>query len=117
MNTTHARLEAFIRHATGMSTNRPLKPTDRLESDLDITGDDADDFMGAFFDQFSVEPGDYRFDRYFSEEGFNPFAIALLLFSKKARQRYEKEPLTVAMLEHAIELGVWDSRKLAGRDS
>jgi hypothetical protein len=30
-------------------------------------------------------------------------------FSRKIRQRYEKTPLTVGMLERAIELGVWET--------
>jgi hypothetical protein len=47
------------------------------------------------------------------EEGFNLFLIVAMPFSKKLRQRYDKAPSTVGMLEYAIRLGVWDSAKLA----
>ncbi|MFM0069402.1 DUF1493 family protein [Paraburkholderia aspalathi] len=92
---------------------RPLSrhsPSDSLENDLDLTGDEADDFMGKFFEKFKVEPGDYDFRRYFSEEGFNLFATIAMPFFKKKRKKYDKDPLTVAMLERAINSGVWDKK-------
>lgn len=61
-----------------------------------------------------MKPGDYEFARHFSEEGFNLFAILAMPFSSRQRKKYEKAPLTVGMLERAIEFGVWDSKKLAG---
>ncbi|RDJ99634.1 DUF1493 family protein [Paraburkholderia lacunae] len=112
-STTWLELELFIRSETGIRSSKSVKPSDSLENDLDITGDEADDFMGKFFEKFKVEHGDYDFQRYFSEEGFNLFAIIAMPFSKKKREKYDKEPLTVAMLERAIKLGVWDSKKLA----
>lgn len=111
---TWIELETFIRKEAGIRASRPVNRSDRLEDDLDLTGDDADDFMGKFFERFPVKYGDYEFHRYFSEEGFNLFSILLLSFSKKQRKKYEKEALTVGMLEHAIHLGVWDSKRLAG---
>jgi len=36
----------------------------------------------------------------------------LVLVSKRMRKKYEREPLTVAMLQYAIDLGVWDSEHL-----
>jgi hypothetical protein len=112
-NSTWQQLEAFVRREVGIRESRPLKHADRLEDDLDLSGDDADIFMGKFFDRFPVQPGDYDFARYFSEEGFNLFLILAMPFSKKLRQRYDKAPLTVGMLECAIRLGVWDSAELA----
>lgn len=111
---TWIELETFIRKEAGIRASRPVNRSDRLEDDLDLTGDDAGDFMGKFFERFPVKYGDYEFHRYFSEEGFNLFSILLLSFSKKQRKKYEKEALTVGMLEHAIHLGVWDSKRLAG---
>jgi hypothetical protein len=113
MANTWIKLELFVRKEAGLSPKKIVRPTDSLKNDLDLTGDDANDFMAKFFDQFKVEPGDYTFRQYFCEEGFNIIGIVPLLFSKKARKKYDKEPLTLAMLERAIDLGTWDSKKLA----
>jgi hypothetical protein len=116
-NTSWQELEAFVRRESGMRESTPIRHADRLEDDLHLSGDDADIFMGKFFDRFPVQPGDYDFLRYFSEEGLNLFLIFAMLFSRKLRQKYDKESLTVGMLEHAIKLGVWDSAKLASVNS
>ncbi len=111
--TTWIQLESFVRREIGMRPYWPVHRADRLEQDLDVTGDDANDFMRKFFARFPVEPGDYAFDRYFCQAGFKPFELLARPFSRKLRRKYDKQALTVGMLEHAIELGVWDSRRLA----
>ncbi|WP_028218230.1 DUF1493 family protein [Paraburkholderia oxyphila] len=111
---TWMELESFTRTEAGVRASKPVTASDRLEDDLDLTGDDADEFMGKFFERFPVKPGDYEFSRYFSEEGFNLLAILAMPFSRKQQKKYDKQPLTVGMLERAINLGVWDSEKLAG---
>jgi hypothetical protein len=111
--TTWIQLESFVRREIGMRPYWPVHRADRLEQDLDLTGDDASDFMGKFFAHFPVDPGDYAFDRYFRAAGFDPLGRLATLFSRKLRRRYDREPLTVGMLEQAIDLGVWDSRRLA----
>lgn len=85
-NETCLELESLIRDRTGLKTSRPIKPSNRLEDDLGLTGDEADDFMGKFFERFPVQPGDYAFTRYFSEEGFNLFEIVTMPFSKKTAE-------------------------------
>lgn len=110
-----AELETFIRKEVGLPGNVKVKPSDRLEDDLGVTGDDADDFMDAFSKRFNVQPGDFDFNRYFEMEGFSGplFFITNWLHKKWGIKKYEKrEPLTVAMLQHAIHLGVWDSQRL-----
>lgn len=113
-NSVWENLESFVRVEAGISGRKTLTRQLGLESDLDLTGDDADDFMGKFFEKFEVKHGDFQFDRYFCGEGFNPFVILGFLFSAKLRRKYDREPLTLGMLEKAIEIGVWDSRELAG---
>lgn len=110
---TWLALESSIRKEVGVRASRPVSPSDSLEDDLDITGDEADGFMGKFFEHFPVKPGDYEFGRYFPEEGVNLFSILAMPFSKKQRKKYEKASLTVGMLKLVIELGVWDRKKLA----
>jgi hypothetical protein len=111
-NSMWDELEAFVRAETEISKQKPLSRQLSLENDLDLTGDDADDFMGKFFEKFKVDHGDFEFDRYFSPEGFNPFSLLATVFSKKARAKYDKAQLTLGMLEKAIELGAWDSARI-----
>jgi hypothetical protein len=111
-----AELEAFIRKEIGLSPKRALSASDTLEDDLGVTGDDADDFMGAFSTRFNVEPGDFDFHRYFEMEGFSvwPFSIFTnWLHRRWGIKKYDqREPLTVAMLQRAVDLGVWDTERL-----
>jgi len=106
-------LESFVIKQAGVSNKKILTKLITLEDDLDITGDDADDFMGKFFSQFKVDHGDFSLDRYFCGEGFNPFEMIAMIFSKKTRKKYDKEPVTLGMLEAAISAGVWNSEQLA----
>jgi hypothetical protein len=106
------QLESFVRKEAGLAAGQSLNRALGLEIDLDVTGDDADDFMGKFFEKFNVGHGDFEFDRYFSGEGLNFFVIVWMIFSKRARRKYDKEPVTLGMLERAIEIGVWDSKRL-----
>ena len=111
-----AELEAFIRKEIGLSPKKSINLSDTLEDDLGVTGDDADDFMGAFSKRFNVEKGDFDFHRYFEMEGFSvwPFSIFTnWLHRRWGIKKYDqRESLTVAMLQYAIELGIWDSQRL-----
>lgn len=111
-----AELEAFIRKEIGLSSKNQLNPSDTLEDDLGVTGDDADDFMGAFSKRFNVEPGDFDFHRYFEMEGFSvwPFSIFTNWLHKRwgIKKYDQREPLTLAMLQRAIDLGVWETERL-----
>lgn len=82
-----------------------------------MTGDDADEFMGAFAKRFNVESGDFEFLRYFEMEGLSvwPFSILTNWLHRHQRiKKYEKtEPITLGMLQHAIDLGIWDSQRLS----
>jgi hypothetical protein len=113
-NSAWEELEAFVRREVDMARGKTLVRTLSLEIDLNLTGDDADDFMGKYFEKFKVQHGDFEFQRYFSEEGFSLFEIIGMIFSKKMREKYNKKPLTLAMLEKAIQVGVWDSEIIGG---
>ncbi|WP_454757375.1 DUF1493 family protein [Cupriavidus campinensis] len=106
---TLAAVTAFIRQSTGLPEGQRISRTDSLERDLDLTGDEAFDFMEEFLTHFGIERGDYAFQRYFCEEGFSPLEILAMPFSRKLRLKYEKMPLTVGMLERAIESGAWET--------
>lgn len=111
-----AELEAFIRKEVGLSPKKALNPSDTLEDDPGITGDDADEFMGAFSKRFNVKPGDFDFLRYFEMEGFSiwPFSVFTNWLHRRRgiKKHDQREPLTVAMLQQAIDSGVWDTERL-----
>jgi hypothetical protein len=111
-----AELEAFIRREIGLSPKKPLSSSDTLEDDLGVTGDDADNFMSAFSERFNVEPGDFDFHRYFEMEGISVWPFSFLtnwLHRRWGIKKYDRrEPVTVAMLQRAIHLGVWNTERL-----
>ena len=104
-------LEGFLREQIGLYPTDKVTASDRLEEDLHVTGDDAAELMEAFADRFKVANGDFVFQRHFYEEGYNLFSFVDFLFRRK-RPKIEKEPLTVAMLQRAIDLGVWVSQRI-----
>jgi hypothetical protein len=104
-------LEAFLREQIGLYSTDQVNPWDRLEEDLHVSGDDAAELIEAFVKRFKIENGDFTFQRYFFEEGYNLFFFIDCLFRRK-RRNVEKEPLTVAMLQRTIDLGVWDSERI-----
>lgn len=109
-------LQDFIRKQIGLSSKRKLNASESLEDDFGVTGDDADEFMGAFARRFNVESGDFEFLRYFEMEGLGIWPFSILtnwLHRRQGIKKYEKtEPVTVGMLQRAIDLGIWDSQRL-----
>ncbi|GJH03731.1 DUF1493 family protein [Paraburkholderia terrae] len=109
-----AELEAFIRKQVRLPAEKSINPADQLEDDYGVSGDDADDFMHEFGKRFHVRPGDFVLQRYFDMEGISgPLCfITRWLHKKMGIKKYRKEPLTIAMLQRSIDLGVWDSQRL-----
>ncbi|WP_039789250.1 DUF1493 family protein [Herbaspirillum huttiense] len=111
-NITWERFEAWVRKENGTNPKTPLTRDTQLNNDLDVTGDDAVDFMQHFFEEFTVDYGDYSFDRYFVAEGFSPLELLLLLVSKKKRASYDRPPVTLRMLHQAALDGRWNCARL-----
>ena len=105
-------LESFVRTETGISRKAVLTAETRLTDDLDLTGDDAEEFMEKFFIRFRVELGDFQFDRYFVGEGSGLILLLLTLLSRKRREALTRVPLTLGMLLNAAGMGRWESAKL-----
>jgi hypothetical protein len=106
------RLEAWVRQEHGTNPKKPITRDTQLDEDLHVNGDDAVDFMEHFFEEFSIDFGDYNFDHYFVPEGFSPLEIFLLLISKKKRASYDRPPITLGMLYQAALDGRWDCARL-----
>lgn len=87
------------------------RETDLVE-DLGLSGDDADDFMGKYAEEFAVDAGDFDFSAYFPPEGFDPIGIFGRLISGSAKKN-AIQPLTLGMLEKAAQNGVWKTEELA----
>ncbi|AVS76988.1 hypothetical protein C8244_03430 [Paracidovorax avenae] len=109
-----AEIEDFARKESGVSPKKVLNQQTTIEDDLDVTGDDAVEFMGNFFDKFGVDYQEFVFDRYFTEEGLNPFKILLLPFPS-FRKKMRKVPITLEMLAKAVQLKRWDAEKIEGQ--
>lgn len=109
---TWNELEGFVRREAGVSAKKILTKGHAIEGDLDITGDDAVEFMERFFDKFPVQVGDSEFNRYFSGEGFSLIEVVRMAFSRKRREKYDKVPLTLGMLYQAILDGEWSNQRL-----
>ncbi|ADG19961.1 protein of unknown function DUF1493 [Paraburkholderia atlantica] len=112
-----AELEEFLREKIGIPQKIAIKPSSSLEDDFGVTGDDASKLINTFAITFNVQPGDFEFLRYFNMEGFSvwPFSILTryLLKLRGVKDYKNKEPITVGMLQRAIELGVWDSQRVS----
>lgn len=76
-----------------------------LEDDLKITGDDANDFMKSFFNEFDIEIRNFESGTFFGDDGFSLINLSWL-FSRK-KKRSQPTPLTLGHLEKVIELGYW----------
>ncbi|QNB09261.1 DUF1493 family protein [Herbaspirillum frisingense] len=50
------------------SPKKPVTRDTQLNHDLDVTGDDAADFIRHFLDEFSIDHGEYSFDRSWSRK-------------------------------------------------
>ena len=117
-----AELEAFLRGEIAYAKKRVIVPTDRIEEDLKYTGDDAHELMQLFFDRFSVDAGDYEFNRHFEFYSFPTLFGAFFrrCLAKRGVKLYEPEqriPVTVGMLQRAIELGRWNTEQLRWMES
>jgi len=107
-----SELENFVRKEAGVFSNKILNPETSLEDDLDITGDDSDIFMERFFSYFLVDVGDFEIDRYFSGEGGGLLSILAKAVLKKNNGKSDNIPLTLGMLEKAIDLKIWDTKRI-----
>lgn len=75
-----------------------IKKETRIENDLGITGDDAMEFMEAFFETFQVDFSAFRFDDHFSPEACWPWEIF---------KRPPGRQVTVHDLVTVARLGKW----------
>ena len=109
-------MENFVRKESGVFPNKILKPDTSLEDDLDITGDDSVAFMEEFFSYFQVDVGNFNINRYFLGEGGGLLEMLTSGILKKRAGKLNRVPLTLRMLEKAINLKVWNTERIEDTD-
>ncbi len=78
-----------------------------LETELGVTGDDADIFIVAFGKEFNVDVSNFEIGKYFKGEGIDLAGILNFLNRKKSEE-VKQSVLTVGDLESAIIAGKLD---------
>jgi Protein of unknown function (DUF1493) len=96
-------LVRFIADFTGYQKEINLDTS--INCDIKIDGDDASDFIQHIERKYSVDFTGFQFKRYFSEEGFRLFDIAILYNWISGKREYEI--LYVSDLLSAIKRGKW----------
>ncbi len=102
---TEKQVKAFLSEQWSVEPKQLTGQT-RLEHDLGITGDDAEEVMEAFMDQFEVDMSEFKFNRYFGPEvGCNP---AVWLWCRLFMpQLLHSEPVTIDDLVSAAMQRKW----------
>lgn len=107
-------IEGFVRSEVGLGNSMPLSAATRLWEDLGQTGDEADDFMGHFFERFSIDTGDFDFHRYFLMEGEAGLYSLFRRWVLRRPHDLERETITLTMLYRAALERKWDAGQLVG---
>ncbi|WP_260449986.1 DUF1493 family protein [Burkholderia contaminans] len=110
-NVRRDEIEVFVGAEVGLGKSTPLFVATRPWEDLQ-TGDEADDFMGRFFERFSVDAGDFDFHRYFLMEGEGGLYSLFRRWVLQKPHALERESITLAMLYRAAVERKWDARQL-----
>lgn len=95
----YTQLYQFLNDKTGKLIN-DTSPNWRIEKDLGIYGDEAQDFIIRFSDKFNVDVSNFNFKEYFNSEIDSISLFIANIFYKK-----EKKELTINDLKKAIKNG------------
>ncbi|PWU02598.1 MAG: hypothetical protein C5B52_05085 [Bacteroidetes bacterium] len=88
---------------------KKLSRSTTLERDLGITGDEADEFMLAFFKEFNIDYSSFDPSNYFGVEYFDFLGLSKLMLRLKGTKNGQKETkdLTLGDLERVVLAGKW----------
>lgn len=89
-----------------------LERTTKIEKDLKITGDEADEFIIAFGKQFNIDVSNFNIDEYFEPEG-DKILPAIVRFFTGQKKTKNKE-LVLGDLERAVIVGKLDNIVIEG---
>jgi hypothetical protein len=103
---TYENVARLVAKSVGVPFEK-ITPGSDIESDLHTTGDDADELVEQFAQEFGVDISGMDFYRHFSPEVWIPFHASLF----RRRRGYEmcSVPVTVQMLVDAARASRWPS--------
>ncbi|MFK8102492.1 MAG: DUF1493 family protein [Saprospiraceae bacterium] len=104
MNNFFDEILDFVYQERGKYKGELTRNTE-LEHDLGITGDDAHEFMEAFFKKFQIKEKAFDLNKYFEPEGFSLINLKWL-FGKRTAKEIRK-PIRLGHLEKVAESGYW----------
>lgn len=122
MHILSEKLKNFLIYKEKISENE-IQLSTRIVEDLSLDGIDAHYFIEAYAEMFSIKEGDFDFHRYFNDETevlliiptilfvFFRFLIWQLLLGKPVR-KLTTVPVTLAMLQQAIDDGIWNCARI-----
>ncbi|MFT8368561.1 MAG: DUF1493 family protein [Acetobacter papayae] len=116
------KLKEFLIDTEKLSEEE-IQPSTRIAEDLGIDGIDTLYFMDSYFETFPIDVGDFDLRRYSSDETQVLLIIPMILFALfrfliwqllmgKPAIKLTTEPVTLAMLQQAIDDGVWNCARL-----
>jgi len=94
--------------------NIVLKINTRLQEDLGIKGDDADEFIYRFAEAFNVDIANVDLSNYFTGNDFD-FMTPIVRFFKREPVK-KKKPLTLGDLQEAIMIGKLDDSIILNKE-
>jgi hypothetical protein len=94
-----SNLYLFLKEETGYEIN-DTSPNLRIEKDLGIYGDEAEDFIIKFSKEFNIDISNFAFNNYFNLET-DKISLFIFNFFKKT----VRKDLTISDLKKAIEIG------------
>ena len=86
---------------------RKLALSSRLEADLGVTGDDADEFLELFASTFNVCVDWTKVPEYFHYEGMPCLGWLVRFFDKTYKEQGEVKDVTIETLVKSVQLGRW----------
>jgi len=86
--------------------NFPLTRETQLQRDLKIWGDDSDEILIKFSEEFHVDVSQFPIGDYFESEGDKSLSSIVRFFSKRSKQ--PKKVLTIGDLEKSVAAGRLD---------
>jgi hypothetical protein len=99
--------EFVIRHYWNIKSG--LTRETRVSEDLQIEGDDADEFMQKFSEEFKVDLSDFEFEGHFKFEGFDPIGFSRVVRKLRGDKIYKEKALSITLgdLEKSMIAGRW----------
>ncbi|MDR5838689.1 DUF1493 family protein [Caballeronia sp. LZ034LL] len=108
-----AELEAVVLNHGYKAGHQPLLPSDRLDEELEMAPESIEDLLAEYFERFPIDLGDFAYNRYYPFLGIRIPFLTKWLFKRRGLIDYRvAEPLTLGMLQHAIDMGRWDTDEL-----